>query len=117
MKRFSDELTQLLREHIPTDEPIYTVANGKPNLVVEIEADGVRIETERSKERGADPEVPAWMIQSAWDYFQLHGRLANKVLQASDGLSVNRSSAVCAILARMPGVDVESRRPLMLRRG
>jgi len=47
---------------------------------------------------------------------RVHGRLANKVLLASDGLNVKRASAVCAILARLPGVDVESRRPLVLRR-
>jgi hypothetical protein len=34
---------------------------------------------------------------------------------ASDGLNVKRSSAVCALLAVLPNVTVESTRPVILR--
>lgn len=75
----------------------------KPNRVVEVTASEVLVETERSKARksGAEP-IPAWMLNLAWDYLRAHGRLTNKLLL--DELRVHRSSAVCALLARLPGV-------------
>jgi hypothetical protein len=45
------------------------------------------------------------MFTLAWDYLRTHGLLSNRYLLATDGLNVKRSSAVCAILARLPGVD------------
>jgi hypothetical protein len=54
------------------------------------------------------------MIQSAWEYLQAHGVLTNRFLLSSDGLNVKRSSFVCALLARLPGVSVASTRPITL---
>jgi hypothetical protein len=75
----------------------------------------VWIETERSARlgRGAEP-VPAWMLNVAWDHLVANGRLTNRYLLAEDGLNVKRSSAVCALLAALPFVEVVSRRPIEL---
>jgi hypothetical protein len=56
------------------------------------------------------------MFQLAVDQLEAHGRLTNAYLLSSDGLNVKRSSAVCAILARLPWVEVASRRPVELTR-
>ena len=71
------------------------------------------VETERSRGRhgGAEP-IPAWMINLAWEYLRSHGRLANTELL--NDLRVHRSSAVCAILARLPDVRREAGREIVL---
>ena len=56
------------------------------------------------------------MVQAAWEHLTAHGTLTNTHLLAKDGLNVKRSSAVCALLARLPEVTVVSVRPIMLRR-
>jgi len=38
-----------------------------------------------------------------------------KFLVADDGLNVKRSSFVCVVLARLPDVQIMSRRPIELR--
>jgi hypothetical protein len=58
--------------------------------------------------------VPAWMLALAWEYLLAHGTLTNRHLLAADGLNVKRSSAVCAVLARLPGIAVASTRPVTL---
>lgn len=79
----------------------------KPNRVVEVTPHGLYVETESSRAKGNPAQlIPAWMLSLAWDYLRRHGALTNKYLLASDGLSVKRSSAVCAILSRLPGVEV-----------
>jgi len=54
------------------------------------------------------------MIQIAYDWLRAHGTLTNRFLVATDGLNVKRSSFVCELLARLPGVHVESARPIAL---
>lgn len=81
----------------------------------EVTPDGVWVETQRSHRLGRPPQlVEAWMIQIAWDWLCAHGTLNNRHLLVSDGLNVKRSSLVCALLARLPGVVVASRRPIAL---
>lgn len=109
-------LLRALEQAIPVGGTITTLAQGKANRVVSISADGVLLETDHSDEVGSGPQlVPAWMIQVAWDHLSEHGSLTNKHLLSSEGLNVKRSSAVCAILAQLPGVDVTSSRPITLR--
>ncbi len=115
-EQFDPILLGALREAIPNGSFVRTLASGRPNTVVEVTPQGVYVETERSLARGAQPQlVPAWMIQLAWDYLQLNGELTNTYLLATDGLNVKRSSAVCALLARLPQVEVASVRPITLR--
>jgi hypothetical protein len=79
---------------------------GKANLIREVTPAGLYVETEASRAKGNPPQlIPAWMFTLAWDYLRTHGRLSNRYLLASDGLNVKRSSAVCAVLARLPGVQ------------
>ena len=55
------------------------------------------------------------MIQVAWDYLQAYGTLTHRFLLDKDGLNVKRSSFVCALLARLPHVQVAATRPITLK--
>lgn len=115
MKELDAQLLEELRSAVAPDSVVTTLANGKPNRIVEIRSEGVLIETERSRKLARDPElVPAWMLQTAWDHLRSARRLTNRELLATDGLNIKRSSAVCALLARLPGVLVSSSRPIVL---
>jgi hypothetical protein len=85
-----------------------TIQRGAENIVHDVTRAAVWVETEKSRAEKEPPQpVPAWMIQFAWDHLQQHGELTNKYLR--DGpLSVKRSSFVCALLARLPGVEATS---------
>ncbi|QXC60740.1 hypothetical protein KSP35_20840 [Aquihabitans sp. G128] len=110
------ELLDLLRAVQASTPVITTIADGRPNWIVGVDERGVRVETEASREKGTgDQLVAAWMLQVAWDHLRTHGSLQNRYLVATSGLSVKRSSAVCALLARLPGVTVASTRPIELR--
>jgi HKD family nuclease len=87
--------------------PVFLTLGPSParNLVVDVTPSAVYVETERSRaRRGGAEEIPAWMFNLAWDHLRTHGELSNRTLLAE--LRVHRSSAVCAILARVPGVHV-----------
>ncbi len=86
----------------------------RANRVVELTPVEVHVETERSRERigGAEP-IPAWMFNLAWDRLRTHGTLSNTELL--DDLRVHRSSAVCAILARLPQVERVPGKEIVLR--
>lgn len=89
----------------------------RPNRVVDLAIGGLWIETDSSAKKGNPAQlVPAWMIQLAWDHLQLHGELTNRFLLDEDGLNVKRSSAVCAVLARLPGIEAVPGRTITLRR-
>jgi hypothetical protein len=108
----------LLREievAVANDPEVLTLGDRRPNWVREVTPDGVWVETRRSRAAGRPLQlVEAWMIQSAWDYLQARGVLTNRFLLSTDGLNVKRSSFVCALLAQLPGVSVESTRPITL---
>jgi hypothetical protein len=79
----------------------------RPNRVTNLTLGGLYVETLASRAKGTPPQfIPAWMFSLAWDYLRTHGELSNRFLLATDGLNVKRSSAVCAILAKLPGVRV-----------
>jgi hypothetical protein len=87
--------------------------NPRPNRVVEITASEVLVATERSKRERTGPQsVPAWMLNLAWEFLRTRGALSNTVLL--NQLRVHRSSAVCALLARVPGVAVRMGRGITL---
>jgi HKD family nuclease len=90
-------------------DPVFKTLGPRPksNLVTDVTPSAVYVETERSRRtRDGAAEVPAWMINLAWDHLRTHGILTNKTLLQD--LRVHRSSAVCAILARLPGVVASS---------
>ncbi len=85
----------------------------RPNLVTDVTPSAVYVETERSRrERGGAAEIPAWMFNIAWDYLRTHRTLTNTTLL--DDLRVHRSSAVCALLARVRGVRASRERGITL---
>lgn len=95
---------------------VATLADGKPNRIVEVTPDGIWVETERSRALGRPAQlVDAWMLEIAWEWLVAHGTLTNRWLLATDGLNVKRSSFVCALLTRFPDVAVTSLRPITLR--
>ena len=99
-------------------DPIVMTLGPRPqrNVVHEVTPDGVWVETAASRAKSRSPQpVPAAMIQLAWDALQSHGGLTNRYLPAADGLNVKRSSFVCALLARLPGVEVSLSRHIELR--
>lgn len=94
---------------------LYTLgAAPRPNYVADVGRSGMWVETDRSKGKHEGPQlVPPRMLNLAWDALRARGRLSNRELL--DELRVHRSSFVCAALARLPGVVVESRSPIVLR--
>ena len=105
----SNWLLHALKAAIPEGSTIPTLAEGRPNRVTAIQPEGVWIETTRSETAGAGAQlVEAWMLQTAWDHLELHGTITNSFVL--NELNVKRSSAVCALLARLPNVRVTSSR-------
>lgn len=114
----SHELLLLLSDVMESDPVVLTIGSSKPNRIIAVQPDGVLVATERSEQLGRPPQlVPAWMIERAWSHLTQYGELENRYLLANDGLSVKRSSAVIALLARLPGVTVASTRPIRLTYG
>lgn len=98
------ELLDALSREVRRDPVFMTLSRPAPNRVVEVSRSEVLVQTGRSLKRtGQAASIPAWMFNIAWDYLRANGELSNAVLL--NHLRVMRSSAVCAILARMPGVE------------
>ncbi len=109
-----DDLWQVLRVALQPGDVVMTLGSSpRPNTVVSVERHGLLVETESSKAKGIGPQlIEPRMLQLAWDVLVADGALSNRRLL--DELRVHRSSAVCAILARLPGVEVTSRSPIRL---
>ncbi len=115
-ERLTPDLAQQVADAVARSQDFPTLGpKPRPNRVVAATPEGVFVETERSARRGAPQRVPAWMIQVAYDELRLQGTLDNRRLLADDGLGVKRSSFVCALLARLPGVEVVPGRVITLR--
>lgn len=109
------DLRRLLTDLWSSTPVVSTISEGRPNRVHAVGTEGVWIETEASAEKGTGAQlVPGWMLNAAWGHLRREGTLTNKYLLSSDGLNVKRSSAVCALLAALPGVTVVSTRPICL---
>ncbi len=109
------ELLAMISAEIVREPKLYTLGSApKPNFVRDVAASGLWVETERSRAQEAGAQlVPPWMLNLAWDTLKARGELSNRELL--DELRVHRSSFVCALLARIPGVEVVSSRPILLR--
>jgi len=115
VETFEPGLYQALQAEVGRD-PVFLTLGPSPRknrVVLDSEAE-VHVETERSRARtgGAEP-IPAWMFNLAWARLRTHGTLSNTELL--DDLRVHRSSAVCAILARLPQVERAQGRGIALR--
>lgn len=112
---FSPELFAHIRGQLSTSDPIHTLSSGRPNWVVGITLTHLNVETERSRGAGRGPqEVPAWMFEAAWQRLTMRRILTNQELVSTGDLNVKRSSLVCAVLAKLPGVTVLDTRPITL---
>jgi hypothetical protein len=108
------DLHRALRAEVRKDPVFRTLSRGRPNRVVDLTPVEVYVETERSRTRSGGPEsIPAWMFNLAWDRLRSFGELTNG--QLLEDLRVHRSSAVCAILARVPGVERTPGKEIALR--
>ena len=108
------DLLAALRHAISLGTTLPTLSLGKPNFVVDITEGGVWVETENSRAAGKGPGLVAgWMLNLAWRHLQDDGWVTNQHLLADH--NVRRSSAVTALLAALPEVEVESSRPIVLR--
>jgi hypothetical protein len=94
---------------------VYTLGpSPKPNYISQITPSGIWVETDRSRTRHEGPQlVPPRMLNLAWDALRANGRLSNRELLHE--MRIHRSSFVCTLLARLPGVTVESTSPIVLR--
>lgn len=109
----ADELWSWLQATLREGMTARTLSESRPNRITDISRHGLWVETDRSKERSAGSQhVPGWMFNIAWNYLVGWGRLDNRTLL--NELNVHRSSLVCAVLALLPPVTVESRRPIVL---
>ena len=111
VSEFSDECLRIVSEVAALLPTVHTVADERPNQIVEVRRSGILVHTEKSRREGSPQEVPAWMVEVAWEHLRRTGRLAQSHLVATDGLNVKRSAFVVALLAHFPGVRVVSTRP------
>ena len=106
------DLWRLLSKVVRAGDVIATLGTGAANRIVEMTQSGIWVETERSAQEGAPKLVEPRMVQLAWDWLVAHGTLTNVTLLHD--LRVHRSSFVCALLAKLPGVRVVTSRPITL---
>lgn len=104
-ERFDATLYPLLTREIAKNPKFFSLPRKKVNVVTDVSETGLLVQTERSAP--ASEAVPAWMFNIAWSHLRLHGELTNDKLL--NELRVHRSSAVRAILARVPGVTADGK--------
>lgn len=113
-EEFDDDLFGLIAQAVCPGQVIKTLGKARPNRIVWIDRDGLRVETDKSLREGKEPQlVPAWMVISAWRHLLEHGRLSQAELV--DQLNVKRSAFVCALLAHFRGVEVDEDGSVILR--
>jgi hypothetical protein len=117
---FEQDLFKALEELVAAEGGVVSTLGPLPkaNKIRDVTRTGLYVETGASQKKGRPAQlIPASMIQIAWDYLRAHGELSNAYLVANEGsgLNVKRSSAVCAILARLPGVELKPGKPIVLR--
>ncbi len=109
------ELYELLVASAQVDPNVYTLgATPARNVIQDVARSGVWVHSDRSRERGSGAQlVSPRMLNLAWDALRARGQLTNRELLHE--LRVHRSSFVCAMLARLPGVSVVPGRLITLR--
>ena len=110
----SPELLAALQAAVAAD-PVFPTLGRTPvaNVVTDVSERGFLVQTAKAQDGTDNGHVPAWMLQVAWDHLVEHGQLTNKHLLKE--MKVMRSSAVCAVLARLPGVQVDPGPGITLR--
>ncbi|UJR85253.1 Hypothetical protein I5071_73330 [Sandaracinus amylolyticus] len=108
------ELLAMLHAASRQTPVVYTLGpSAQPNRLAEVTPSGLWVETKRTAERRSGAQVVSpRMLNLAWDVLRARGRLTNR--EMLDELRIHRSSFVCAVLAKLPGVRVTSTRPIEL---
>lgn len=110
----TEALLAALLHALPEGTTVTTLGDQQPNHIVAVTGDAIWVETNKTRAEGSGGQpVPGWMLQLAYDRLRSHGTLTNATLL--NDLRVHRSSFVCAALARLPEIEVVSRRPISLR--
>jgi hypothetical protein len=110
---FDDELFDLVSAAVQAGTVILTLSSKKLNRIIDVDREGVLVETERSLGRRTGPQrVPAWMIDAAWKRLCDKRELSQQELL--NELNVKRSAFVCALVAKFPDVQIRSTRPTVL---
>jgi hypothetical protein len=110
---FDDDLFDQVSEVVGPRTVILTLTIKRLNRIIDVDREGVLVETERSLSRASGPQrVPAWMIAAAWNRLCDKGELSQ--LELLNELNVKRSAFVCALVAKFPGVVIRSTRPTVL---
>lgn len=109
------ELLALIEAEVAKNPVVQTLGGTPaPNTVQAVTDIGVTVSTGRSPEGTL---VQAWMIVFAWQLLTARGRLENDELLNQLYPRVMRSSFVCALLARLPGVRQGPERKITLYYG
>ncbi|MGA5541274.1 hypothetical protein ACPCIR_05420 [Mycobacterium sp. NPDC051198] len=110
-----NDLLERITDVVAGSDVIETLSNKRTNWIASFDCAGVWVETQRSRERGAGPQlVPAWMIVAAWERLCRNGTLSH--IELLHDMKVMRSAFVCALLAQFPDVVVVQGRPAVLER-
>lgn len=110
-----NDLLDRIADVVAGSDVIATLSNKRTNWIASVDRAGVWVETQRSRERGAGPQlVPAWMIVAAWERLCKNGTLSH--IELLHDMKVMRSAFVCALLAQFPDVVVVQGRPAVLER-
>ncbi|MBP2454126.1 hypothetical protein [Mycolicibacterium lutetiense] len=110
---FDDDLFDQVSAVAGPGTVILTLSSKKLNRIIDVDRDGVLVETERSLSLGSGPQrVPAWMIAAAWNGLCDKGELSQQELL--NELNVKRSAFVCSLVAKFPEVRIRSTRPTVL---
>ena len=105
------ELLALIEAEVANDPVFQTLGRPAPNTIQAVTDIGITVSTGKSPKGTL---VPAWMIGFAWQLLTARGRLENDELLNQLYPRVMRSSFVCALLARLPGVRQGPERKITL---
>lgn len=113
---FDPDLLVRLRSVVGSGDVVNTLSYGRPNVIGRIDETGIEVTTAHSQETaGGSRVVPAWMFNHVWNELLAHHRVDRDFMdRLAPGPKIKRSSAVFAILERLPEVIVLQQRPLIL---
>ncbi len=113
---FDPDLLSRIRNVVSEGDVVDMLGRARPNEINTIDVDGVEVTTEHSLTSvGGSSLVPAWMFNYVWNEMRTRGRVERDYVdRLAPGRKVKRSSAVFAILERIPEVSVVEHRPLVL---
>lgn len=107
-ERLSPALLERIMQYAPPGSVVVTVANSKPNRIIDVGSEGVFVATERTDRLGTGPQlVPAALLMADWRVLETSGALTHR--EAS-----HRGSFTCALFATFPDVSIVASRPIKL---